>query len=158
MISSGDGGTEFASTYAAYDDLTEEEKERFTGLRVIHTLEATLRPVYPDPTPEQVADWRSRGRGRSTHSCGSTGPGAVRSSWAPTPSESWAWMPKRVTRSWPSCCATPRDPSALVRHDWTVGDMVLWDNTGVLHRVTDHNPASRRELHRVTVAGEEPIR
>jgi alpha-ketoglutarate-dependent taurine dioxygenase len=46
----------------------------------------------------------------------------------------------------------------VVRHDWTVGDMVIWDNTGVLHRVTDHDPTSARELHRATVAGEEPIK
>ena len=59
-VATGDGGTEFASTFAAYDDLDDDEKERFAALRVIHSLEATLRRVYPDPTPEQVADWRSK--------------------------------------------------------------------------------------------------
>jgi alpha-ketoglutarate-dependent taurine dioxygenase len=36
--------------------------------------------------------------------------------------------------------------------------MVIWDNTGVLHRVTDHDPTSTRELHRATVDGDEPIK
>ncbi|MEN3271997.1 MAG: hypothetical protein V7636_758, partial [Actinomycetota bacterium] len=37
------GETEFASTYAAYGDLTDEEKERFGSLRVVHSLEASQR-------------------------------------------------------------------------------------------------------------------
>jgi alpha-ketoglutarate-dependent taurine dioxygenase len=36
--------------------------------------------------------------------------------------------------------------------------MVIWDNTGVLHRVTGHNPTSTRELHRATLVGDEPVR
>src|SRR5215471_15435967 len=58
VVSPGDSGTEFASTYAAYDDL--DDDERFAGLRVIHTMEATLRDVYDDPTPDQLANWRQR--------------------------------------------------------------------------------------------------
>ena len=54
------GETEFASTYAAYDDLTDEEKERFAAIRVVHSLEATQRLVNPDPTPEELAIWRQR--------------------------------------------------------------------------------------------------
>jgi alpha-ketoglutarate-dependent taurine dioxygenase len=157
VISAGDGGTEFASTYAAYDDLTEEEKKRFTGLNVIHSLEATLRPVFPDPTPEQLADWRSRGPGKEhplvwKHRSGrmSLVLGAHADHIVGMEEEEGreilADLLRRATR-----------PERVVRHDWTVGDMVIWDNTGVMHRVTDHNPASRRELHRVTVAGEEPI-
>ncbi len=64
VMAPGDGGTEFASTFAAYDDLDDTEKERFAALRVVHTLEATLRRVYDEPTPEQVADWRTRGTPR----------------------------------------------------------------------------------------------
>ena len=54
------GDTEFASTYAAYDGLSAEEKERYGDLRVVHTFEATQRQIYPDPTPEQLADWDTR--------------------------------------------------------------------------------------------------
>jgi alpha-ketoglutarate-dependent taurine dioxygenase len=157
VISAGDGGTEFASTYAAYDDLPEEEKERFAELRVIHSLEATLRPVFADPTPEQLADWRSRGPGKEhplvwKHRSGrnSLVLGAhadhVVGMDVEEGRELLAELLRRATR-----------PERVVRHNWKVGDLVIWDNTGVLHRVTDHNPASRRELHRVTVAGEEPI-
>src|SRR6478752_7459292 len=60
VITAGDSGTEFASTYAAYDDLGDDEQEHLAGLRVVHTMEATLREVYDDPTPEQLATWRQR--------------------------------------------------------------------------------------------------
>ncbi len=54
------GETEFANSYQAYDALTAEEKARLGSLRVVHSLEASQRRVTPDPTPEQLARWRSR--------------------------------------------------------------------------------------------------
>src|SRR5918994_7679222 len=54
------GETEFASTYAAYEDLTDEEKERYGSLRVVHTIEASQRLFNNDPSPEELAVWRSR--------------------------------------------------------------------------------------------------
>ena len=43
------GETEFASTYAAYDDLSDDEKERFESVRVIHTIEAAQRTHIARP-------------------------------------------------------------------------------------------------------------
>ncbi len=54
------GETEFASTYAAYDDLTDDEKERLASVRVVHTIEASQRLFNHDPTPEELALWRTR--------------------------------------------------------------------------------------------------
>ena len=59
-VAESGGETQFASTYAAYDALTDDEKEHFASLRVLHSLEASQRLVYPDPTPEQVQGWRAR--------------------------------------------------------------------------------------------------
>ena len=39
-----------------------------------------------------------------------------------------------------------------------MGDLVIWDNTGVMHRVLPYDPASSREMHRTTMSGDEPIR
>ena len=43
------------------------------------------------------------------------------------------------------------------RHEWKVGDMVLWDNRAALHRgfAFDDTKVKRR-LHRTTVAGTGP--
>jgi alpha-ketoglutarate-dependent taurine dioxygenase len=54
------GETEFASTYAAYERLTDEEKQQFESLRVVHSFAASQRAVHPDPTPGQLADWATR--------------------------------------------------------------------------------------------------
>lgn len=59
-LASKGGETEFAGTYAAYDDLTDEEKERFAKLRVFHSQVPIQTLVNPNPTEEQLADWRQR--------------------------------------------------------------------------------------------------
>ena len=48
------GETEFANSYAAYDALTDEEKDHFGLLRVVHSLEASQRRVHPDPSARDV--------------------------------------------------------------------------------------------------------
>jgi alpha-ketoglutarate-dependent taurine dioxygenase len=49
-------------------------------------------------------------------------------------------------------------PDRVYRHEWTVGDLVIWDNTGVMHRVCPYDASSAREMHRTTMSGDEPIR
>jgi alpha-ketoglutarate-dependent taurine dioxygenase len=45
----------------------------------------------------------------------------------------------------------------IYRHHWSVGDTVIWDNTGVMHRATPYPAGSPRELLRTTIFGDEPI-
>ena len=47
-------------------------------------------------------------------------------------------------------------PERVWQHSWSVGDMLIWDNTGVLHRATPYDPTSRREMHRCTILGTNP--
>ena len=48
-------------------------------------------------------------------------------------------------------------PDRIYRHAWSVGDMVIWDNRGVLHRACPYDPMSPRDMHRTTLHGDEPI-
>jgi len=48
-------------------------------------------------------------------------------------------------------------PQFTYRHKWTVGDLVMWDNTGTMHRATPYDPAAGRLLHRTKLQGEEPF-
>src|SRR4051812_27113355 len=59
-VATSGGETEFASTYAAYDDLPEDDKARLDTIRVVHTIEASQRLHNPDPSDEEVATWRTR--------------------------------------------------------------------------------------------------
>jgi taurine dioxygenase len=45
----------------------------------------------------------------------------------------------------------------LYRHRWETDDVVLWDNRCTLHRVTPHDPAERRVMHRTSIVGDGPV-
>jgi alpha-ketoglutarate-dependent taurine dioxygenase len=148
------GGTQFASTYAAYENLPDADRKRYEGLRVVHSFEASQRLVHPEPTPEQVADWRTqpthetalvweREDGRKSLVIGATADHIV----GMAPDESRALLDELLAWS--------TQERFGYTHDWTVGDLVIWDNTGILHRALPYQASSERELHRTTLAGEE---
>ena len=155
-VAESGGETEFASTYAAYVALSDDEKERFVGLRVLHSLEASQRLVYPDPTPEQVDGWRTRPTSVHplvwTHRSGRKS--LLISAHADhivdmDPDESRFLLDALMERATKDEC--------VYRHHWSVGDTVIWDNTGVLHRSTPYRAGSPREMLRTTIFGSEPI-
>ena len=155
-VAESGGETEFASTYAAYDDLTEDEKERYLSLRVVHTFEASQRLVNDDPSPEELAMWRSRPSKEHplvwSHQSGrhSLVLGATASHVAGMDlDEGRALLTDLLNRS--------TTPERIYRHEWSVGDMVIWDNRGVLHRACRYDATSPRDMHRTTLSGDEPI-
>jgi alpha-ketoglutarate-dependent taurine dioxygenase len=156
-VSTTGGETEFASTYAAYDDLRDDEKERFEGLRVLHSFAASQRLVNPDPSPEELARWREKPdkehplvwrhrSGRRSLVIGVTADHVM----GMDIQEGRALLAGLLERA--------TAPDRVYRHAWTVGDFVVWDNTGVMHRVEPYDPSSAREMHRTTMSGDEPIR
>jgi alpha-ketoglutarate-dependent taurine dioxygenase len=48
-------------------------------------------------------------------------------------------------------------PDRVFSHQWEVGDTLIWDNRGVLHRGRPYDTSTPRELHRTTVVGDEAI-
>jgi alpha-ketoglutarate-dependent taurine dioxygenase len=150
------GETEFASAYEAYESLPDDEKERCSQLRVVHTFEAAQRVANPDPTPEQLAHWRQRPSkehplvwrhrsGRRSLVLGATADHVVGMGL----DEGRALLADLLARS--------TTPDRVYRHEWSVGDMVIWDNRGVLHRARPYAPDSPRDMHRTTFAGDEAI-
>lgn len=151
------GETEFASSYGAYDLLTDEEQHRFGALQVVHSLEASQRRVTPDPTPEELARWRARpththplvwthNTGRKSLVLGASADYIVGMDL----DEGRALLTELLERA--------TVPDKVYRHNWSVGDTVIWDNRGVLHRAAPYDPDSPREMLRTTVLGDEPIR
>jgi alpha-ketoglutarate-dependent taurine dioxygenase len=47
-------------------------------------------------------------------------------------------------------------PDFVYRHDWKIGDLVMWNNEGVMHRVVPYTDA-KRSMHRTTIAGKERL-
>jgi alpha-ketoglutarate-dependent taurine dioxygenase len=150
------GETEFASTYAAYDDLTDQEKQQFLDVRVVHTFEQAQRLSNNNPSPEELAMWRMRApkvhplvwthqSGRRSLVLGATTESVV----GMEPAEGRAFLDNLLAR------ATTSD--RVYRHEWKVGDMVIWDNRGVLHRALPYDATSPRDMHRTTLYGEEAV-
>jgi len=49
-------------------------------------------------------------------------------------------------------------PAFIYRHQWRVGDLLLWDNCTVQHRaVQDYDMPLRRLMHRTTMGGSVPV-
>jgi alpha-ketoglutarate-dependent taurine dioxygenase len=156
VVSDGEGDTQFASTYAAYDRLSAEEKLRFAHVKVVHTVEAAQRLVDPDPDPADLAYvralptrihplvWTHRS-GRKSLVLGAT---ASHIDGMPQ-DEGAALLADLLDRA--------TQPEHVYSQRWGSGDVVIWDNRGVLHRVLPYPASSGRTMHRVTLAGDEPI-
>ncbi|UGQ13806.1 TauD/TfdA family dioxygenase [Yinghuangia sp. ASG 101] len=156
VVAEKGGETEFASTYAAYEALSDDEKERFADLRVVHTFESIQRRSHPDPTPEQLADWESwpvrehplvweHRSGRRSLVFGSAASRIVGMDEAEG-RELLDDLERRATA-----------PDKVLRHSWSVGDMVMWDNLGLLHRAAPFDRTKPRRMHRTTLVGDEAI-
>ncbi len=150
------GQTEFANTYAAYDDLPEERKQALSKLRVVHTMAATQRDVFHNAPAEMQQRWASFPPKVQplvwTHRSG-------RKSLLLGSSADWIeGMDKAEGRALlDELLAWTTQPKFVYRHEWQVGDMVIWDNCGTMHRVEAYPSDSGRMMHRTTLVGEEPI-
>jgi alpha-ketoglutarate-dependent taurine dioxygenase len=148
------GDTEFCNTYAAYEDLPDNEKAEIEAIKVMHSLEATQRYVYPEPSLDMLQGWQryadnelplvwKHRSGRKSLVIGSTASHVV-------------GMDRRASaallcrlREWAT------QPQFVYRHQWTIGDLVIWDNTGTMHRALAYPLDSGRMMHRTKLKGEE---
>jgi alpha-ketoglutarate-dependent taurine dioxygenase len=150
------GETEFANTYAAYEDLPDADKRMLDGLKVLHKVEASYREAVPNPTEAQLAMWRQHtakihplvwhhrsGRKSLVTSMSATQILGMEGA------ESEALL-DRLMR-W----ASRRD--CVYVHEWQLGDIVMWDNTGTMHRARRYDTNAGRLMHRTTVLGDEPF-
>lgn len=155
-LSETGGETEFANTYAAYDDLPEDEKKEIDKLRVVHSLAASQRYWRPEPTYAELSAWQARGtrtlplvwRHRSDRKSLVLGCTAARIEGMGI-EEGEALLCR--LREWAT------RPQFVYRHEWKEGDLVIWDNTGTMHRALAYPLDSGRLMHRTKLHGEEPF-
>jgi alpha-ketoglutarate-dependent taurine dioxygenase len=152
----GTGNTEFANTYAAYEALSDEDKELVGSLRAVHALAASQLDVTPEPSYAQWQQWRAIGRkelplvwthksGRKSLVIGNSAHNIL--DYDPLDGEDLLIRLRDHATS----------PEFTYRHEWTIGDAVMWDNTGSLHRATHYELDSGRLMHRTKLEGDEPI-
>lgn len=154
LPANGGGDTEFCNTYAAYDDLPDAEKQQLEKLRVMHSAWNTIFYYDPEPNIEtlrgmmRIGDrelplvWTHRS-GRKSLVIGATARHIVDMDFRKS-----AELLVQL-RHWAT------QPQFVYRHTWSIGDLVIWDNTGTMHRATPYDPKSGRLLHRTKLEGEE---
>jgi alpha-ketoglutarate-dependent 2,4-dichlorophenoxyacetate dioxygenase len=140
--------TEFADMRAAHDALPEDEKARLEGLRVHHSIaysRQTLGFEFSENEQEALQG--------AIHPLVRTIPRSTRRS---------LYLASHASRiiDWPvpegrlllrELIEHATQPRFVYRHQWRVGDLVIWDNRATMHRARPFDDARyRREMRRVT--------
>jgi len=150
------GNTEFSNCYAAYDDLPQETKDKIDNLKVIHSMWVSQLYHCPEPTLAQLEDWQSKGEivlplvwkhqtGRKSLVLGNTAQQVV------------GMDLRESARTLHGLREFATSEPYHYSHEWEVGDSVMWDNTGTLHRAMPYDPDCGRLLRRTILLGDEPF-
>lgn len=151
------GQTDFASTYAAYEGLPESEKKEIAGLRAEHHVMSSLRILVDVPSPDEFDRWSKKGI-RKTHPIVWTRKSGRKSLIIGTSADRVVGMDLPEGRALLTRLVEwSAQPAFTYRHQWQEGDLVVWDNTGALHRVIPYDENSGRRMHRTSVAGVEDV-
>ena len=155
-LSDKGGQTEFANLYAAYEQLSDEEKADLESLRVVHTIAASMK-VFMDEVNEETVVLLKKAVDMEhpfvwTHESGR------KSLLIGSHADHVVGMPyphgrALITRmiEWAG------QPAFRYTHRWEPGDFVIWDNCGLMHRVVPYDETSGRTMHRTTLAGHEKV-
>jgi alpha-ketoglutarate-dependent taurine dioxygenase len=156
-LSATGGQTEFASTFAAYEGLSDEQKAAIDGLKVIHRMDASMRLVFRDISAEQLAKYRGMAV-EMVHPMVWTQRSGRKSLVLGTHAD------EVIGRSIPAgrsliarLMEWSAQPAFTYSHQWQEGDFVVWNNCGVMHRVVPYEEDSGRSMHRTTIMGQERL-
>jgi alpha-ketoglutarate-dependent taurine dioxygenase len=137
------GNTEFANTALAYDALPEDVKQRIAGFRVV------FRPAF-DPSLPEVDHPLVRTHPETGRKALYLGNHATHILGMPA-AEGGALLAELLAHA--------TRPEFVYAHRWRPGDLVMWDNRVLLHRLVlgEGLRQHRRIMHRSTVAGTIPF-
>ena len=153
-----DGDTLYADTYAAFAALPGDVRRRIMGRRACFSRLRFHEVYYPHLPP--LTEEQKKARPDVWHPIARRHP---RSGWTSLYVGRWAckvdgmedaeaqqlidYLKDFATR-----------PEFVYRHQWRVGDALLWDNRCVQHCATPFDDAKyKRLMHRTTLEGETPI-
>lgn len=144
------GATEFASTRAAYDSLSDERKAELDTLEVEHDFVHSRGLVgfafseegsshFPPVRHKLVRT--NAGNGRKSVLIGAHAKGIV------------GWSEEKGRALLDDLLDRTTKPEHCLRHEWRTGDVVIWDNQAAVHRATPYDAERyRRLMQRTTIS------
>ena len=152
------GDTLFASATAAYDTLPGDTKAKLDGLKATHRFAAKERGVKKpvELTAEQIAK-----NPDVIHPVARTHPITGRKALYVRAGECIGIPGMPDDEAIPLIKELSDriiQPEFLYRHQWQIGDVLMWDNAAVQHWAPrDYEWPQRRRMHRTTVNGSVPF-
>ena len=151
------GDTMFCNCQAAYDELPQALKDKVDGLKAIHTYNSRFAPrKLPKRTKEEEA--------RSpdvVHPVARTHPDTGKKAIYVNPVRIEQFEGMEIEESQAllnELIDFVSQDRFVYRHEWTRGDMVIWDNRQALHQATtDYDKSQFRKLYRMMVEGDRPV-
>ena len=155
------GDTLFASATAAYDALSDAEKKKIAGLQAVNSY---AKGYYRDRNSgprKPLTEEQKRRTPDVAHPIARTHPhtgkkclflnGGYTASIVGMDKQEGDVLLERLFEH-----ATR--PAFVYRHQWRVGDFLLWDNCSVQHKaVMDYQLPQRRRMERATLCGTAPF-
>lgn len=148
------GETEWADMRAAYDALDDATRARIADLSAHHSLHHSQAKIGHEPKDDSLSGFRAEGiplrplvkehpvTGRKALFIGRHAYGI--------PGLDEAESERLLDDLLAFACRPPR----IYRHEWRVGDVVVWDNRAVLHRARPYDHQEPRVMVHVRVAGD----
>ena len=156
------GDTMFAHAQAAYDALDAATKKRLEGLRVLYSYtRAYDRKRDENGKRPAMSEEQRRGIPDVIHPLVRTHPYTGRKCIYANPAHTVeiVGMPARESEELLGYLyAQVTRPELIYRHQWQVGDVLMWDNAVVWHNaVGDYALPQRRLMHATRIKGSVPF-
>ena len=156
-VPQGEGDTYFANQFAAWDALAEEDKARIEGLRSVHdsahNSAGMLRRGYRESSDPRETPGARQPLVRTDPATGGRALFLGRRPHAWVVGLEVGESDALLDRLW----AHASDSRFVWRHRWRPGDLLIWNNLGVLHRRDAFDARARRIMHRTQIRGEREI-
>jgi len=155
------GDTCFANMQLAYEDIPEALRARIAGLKAVHAYRESRKPPSEDERanegnamPTEVADGM-------VHPVVRTHPDTAKQAIYINPLRIKRFLglaPVASAKLVDELTKHSTKKKYVYRHRWRQGDLVMWDNRSVMHKVdVNYDITQLRLLHRIILEGDRPV-
>jgi len=151
------GGTEFSSMHAAYEGLPEEMKSRLQGMTILHDFNKFWEMMRREKGSKRppLTEAQRKAKPPVSHPIFLTHPITGRKVLYANPGYSMRIneLPEKESDETLRLLFEHQlKPEYRYRHEWTKGDLLMWENFGTIHNaIADYGPDEHRLVKRCQV-------